>query len=98
MDDKMKAQVNVWVTERLNDSCARLRKSKKYRKLRLQKEKSDIDAEELLLKLNEKERLIVQKHYEAVVALSFAETKEAYAQGWRDGIAMMVEVFTGGEE
>ena len=94
MDKLLQQRKEEWIFGRMDDTFRRLKKSEQYLKLRKKQDKNEEIAERELQKLKKHERITVRRYYEYDAELRYAEAEGAYAQGWRDGITLMIEMYS----
>lgn len=91
-EDARSRSISCWkdfITSRVETSLERVSRNPEYKVLKGEQDKSKRKVDKLLMKLNKKERMIVQEHYENETVIENYELEEAYWQGIRDGIRFL---------
>lgn len=77
------------LTSRIEMSLERAQKDPQYKELCYKWETEEKDIEQILKKLNRKERIVIRRHQEELITKENYELEEVYMQGMKDCIQLL---------
>lgn len=89
MTNSERKVLREFVAGRLSIMFNQLKDNTRYLEICEQQDKSEIETEELLHKLEKADRITIRRHYEGETAKSGIEIDEAYLQGLRDSVRIL---------